>query len=61
MPMFTFLVLSPEGEFLGTTTMPDAGSVSRGHLLTMAEDPETGEHLPTVYRIRAAVPGLGYE
>jgi hypothetical protein len=58
----TFIVLSPEGEFLGTTTRPyrPNTSISRGRMYVLEEDPETGEILPTVYRITPAVRGLNY-
>jgi hypothetical protein len=55
-----FRVLSPSGEYLGDTTPPSAGTVVRGHLLTIATDPETEESYPVVYRIRPAVEGLEY-
>lgn len=55
-----FRVLSPSGEYLGDTRPPSAGTVVRGHLLSIATDPETEELYPVVYRIRPAVEGLEY-
>lgn len=57
-----FLVLSPEGEFLGRTSTPPVDFVSfgRGYLLASVSDSETGEMVPTVYSIRSIVRGLKY-
>ncbi|MFC1529948.1 hypothetical protein ACFL41_02045 [Gemmatimonadota bacterium] len=58
-----YLVVSPDGEYLGITSRPysSAGvSVAGGHLYILEEHPETGEMLPTVYRILPAVSGLVY-
>ena len=57
-----FRVLSPEGEYLGITSRPygTGAVVSHGRLLILEEDPESGEVLPTVYRILPAVEGLEY-
>ncbi len=56
------MVLNSEGEYLGTTTRPwqPATYIAQGRLYILEEDPETGEILPTVYRIEPAVPGLTY-
>lgn len=65
----TWRLISPEGEYLGTTVRPEDdvrnpvgswGRVFNGRLLIIHEDDETGEYLPTVYRIRPAVRGLKY-
>jgi len=58
----TYRLLSPEGEYLGDTTRPfkSGSSVSHGRFLILEEDPESGEIVPTVYRIRSAVAGLKY-
>ncbi len=58
----SYHVLSPEGEYLGMTTRPFrfGSSVSRGRFLILEEDSESGEILPTIYRIRPAVSGLKY-
>ena len=63
---YELMVVSPEGEYLGDTTLPTA-TISLlgtrfigGHLLTIVEDPETGEAIPTVYRLRSAVEGFTY-
>jgi len=60
--MHTFMVVSPEGEYLGTTTRParSGSSLTGGRLYILEEDSETGEVLPTVYRLEPAVPGLRY-
>jgi len=55
-----FLIFSPEGEYLGRTTPPRPGTVSRGHLLTSDVDRATEEMFPVVYQIRPAVEGLSY-
>jgi hypothetical protein len=57
-----FRVFSPEGEYLGTTLWEEHlwGRASRGHFLTIVRDPDSGESVPTVYRIRPAVRGLKY-
>ena len=58
----TFMVLNPEGEYLGTTSRPyhSSTSISGGRLYILEEDPESGEILPTIYRINPAVRGLIY-
>ncbi len=65
----TWRLFSPEGEFLGITRRPEddmrnpAGSWRRafnGRLFILHEDAETGEYLPTVYRIHPAIEGLVY-
>jgi len=55
-------VFSPDGEYLGTTLCDGliGGRPSRGHYLTIIRDPESGERVPTVYRIHPAVRGLKY-
>ncbi len=57
-----YRVLSPEGEYLGITQRPRAtsGQIVRGHFLAIVPDLETGEMVPTVYRIRPAIEGLDY-
>ena len=65
----TWRLISPEGEYLGMTVRPEDdvrnpvgswGRVFNGRLLIIHKDDETGEYLPTVYRIRPAVDGLKY-
>ncbi len=57
----THMVLSPEGEYLGSTDWPlRSGTLSRGHFLGFITDEETGEQTGTVYRIVPAVAGLEY-
>lgn len=58
-PPFTWLVLSPEGEFLGRTKAPGS-QFHNGHVLTAEEDPASGERLPVLYRMRPAVSGIDY-
>ncbi len=60
-----FRIVSPEGEYLGTTEWPPevnrfAAHVARGHLLAMVGDAEVGETIPIVYRITPAVDGFDY-
>ena len=58
----TFLIFSPEGEYLGITVLPtDWGTISRGHFLSIDSDEETGLPIPTVYRMHPTVSGLDYE
>ncbi len=57
----TFLIFSPEGEYLGITVVPTVwGTVSRGHFLSIDSDKETGLSIPNVYKIHPAVRGLIY-
>ena len=65
----TWRVISPEGEYLGNTSRPEdnlrnpPGSwrkLFNGRLLIIHEDEETGEWLPTVYRIQPIPRGLSY-
>lgn len=57
-----FMVLSPEGEYLGNTSRPYKPDtyITRGRMYILEEDPDTGEILPTVYRINPAVSGFKY-
>jgi hypothetical protein len=56
-----FRLLSPAGEYLGDVTWPVmTGRIQDGQLLGIYVEPETGEQIPTVYRIRSAVPGFDY-
>ncbi len=57
-----YYVLSPEGELLGLTTTPmiDFGYVSNGYLQASISDSDTGEMVPTIFRIKPAVKGLEY-
>lgn len=57
-----YRILSPEGEYLGRVRIPShsgAKGFSRGYLTIIRTDRETGEYLPTVYRMRP-VKGLKY-
>ncbi len=59
--VFDWLVLSPEGEYLGTTRlMTGEVNVCHGHLLTIQEDEKTGAQDLIVYRIHPMVRGLRY-
>lgn len=54
-------VLSPEGEYLGHSRWPlTFGTFKNGHFLGLVYDEETGEVVPTIYRIIPAVEGLVY-
>ena len=60
-----FHVLSPEGEYLGNTRWPvvglvSSGAIARGCFMGCAVDQETGERIPTIFRIISAVEGLEY-
>ncbi len=60
----SYRVVSPEGAYLGDTTWPTVFDgqvrVSRGLLLTIKEDRETGDLIPTVYRIIPAMKDLSF-
>ncbi|MFC1629205.1 hypothetical protein ACFL3H_08860 [Gemmatimonadota bacterium] len=59
----TYMVLSPEGEYLGITSRPfgpTGSSMAGGRLYILEENLESGEFLPTVYRIVPAFRGLDY-
>jgi len=56
-----YIVLSPEGEYLGKSLLPERNfNFSHGHLLTVHANEETGEEELIVYRIHPAVEGLDY-
>jgi len=59
---YRFRVISPEGRYLGDTTWPAVmqGQITRGCLSAVVLDPDTGEHIPTIYQIRSRVDGLKY-
>jgi hypothetical protein len=56
----SYMVISPDGEYLGTTSRPSGPSteVVDGRLLVNRSDRETGEFTLTVYEIRPLVAGL---
>ena len=58
----TFMVLSPEGEYLGMTTRPYGPNahIARGRMYILEQDAETGEIVPAIYGIRPAVRGFAY-
>lgn len=54
-------VLSPGGEYLGNSILPERISyLSRGHVTTYREDENTGESYFVVYRIISKVEGFEY-
>jgi hypothetical protein len=58
-----YRIVSPEGEYLGVTQLPDGSRrgmtrISKGCLIVVERDPETQERTIVVYRIRPAAPGL---
>jgi hypothetical protein len=54
-------IVSPEGEYLGVTELPCRfEGVSRGRLLGYVVEEETGERIPSVFRIEPLVRGLRY-
>ncbi|MFC1529145.1 6-bladed beta-propeller [Gemmatimonadota bacterium] len=57
---YRYRIFSPEGEYLGDTTLPYRGSISRGHLITLKRNDETEELYYFIFRIRPAVEGLEY-
>ncbi|MFC1629469.1 6-bladed beta-propeller, partial [Gemmatimonadota bacterium] len=60
MPLY--LVLSPDGEYLGHVRIPSLGAkgFGNGYLTIVLYEPETGERMPTVFRMHPAVSGLKY-
>jgi hypothetical protein len=57
-----FRILSPEGEYLGTSRwLGIQGTLNRGRLLAFVRDPDTDEMTATVFKIRPAVSGLIYK
>lgn len=61
-PTFSYFIISPEGEYLGKTQRFKDGRIriSRGHMLLIRSDRESGERSLLVYAIRPAVAGLKY-
>jgi len=56
-----FHVISPEGEYLGTSRQPTMmGDMANGNIYLIESDPETAAETPTIYRIIPAVRGLKY-
>ncbi len=58
-----YRVLSPVGEYLGNSRWPTTlahARLSQGHLLFLEGNDETGENVPTIYKIFPAVEGLKY-
>ncbi len=56
-----YMVVSPEGEYLGITRPPvGSAAISGGRILVNDSDSETGEFTLTVYDIRPVVRGLKY-
>jgi hypothetical protein len=57
---YTYYVISPEGEFLGTTRAPGMGRVMDGHLMGEITDPATGALTCAAWRLIARPPGFTY-
>ncbi|MFC1559344.1 6-bladed beta-propeller [Gemmatimonadota bacterium] len=57
---YTYYLLSPEGEFLGTTRAPATGRVTRGFFLGEVTDPETGRVEYTAWRLIPRSEGFLY-
>jgi len=55
-----YQVLSPDGEYLGTTRAPAAGRVLRGHLLGVRIDPRTGREDYIAWRLLPQAEGFVY-
>lgn len=56
-----YRLLSPEGEYLGDTKVPERNfNISRSHVLAFREDEETGMQIPIVYRMKPVAPGFSY-
>jgi hypothetical protein len=56
-----YRLLSPDGEYLGDVAWPvQYGRVQDGYLMGIYEDPESGERIPIVYRMRSAIEGFDY-
>lgn len=56
-----YLIFSPDGEYLGITIRPaTGGTISRGHILSIQRNAQTGSQDLIVYRIHPTVPGLKY-
>ncbi len=61
--MSLWRVLSPQGEYLGQVRMPLHSGIrgfSNGYLTIIRADLETGEQIPTVYRIHSTASGFTY-
>lgn len=56
---FLYMVLSPEGEYLGNTRHP-LGNICYGRLLVISTDEETGVKNLIVYQIQSAISGFIY-
>jgi len=55
-----YQVLSPEGEFLGSTRAPAAGRIMAGHLLGIISNGETGEEEHVAWRLDPRPEGFIY-
>ena len=56
----TYYVISPEGEFLGTTRAPAMGRVMGGHLMGESTDPATDAVTYSAWRLLPQPPGFAY-
>lgn len=59
-PGCLYYLLSPEGEFLGSTRAPVAGKIMQGNLLGIISDPETGREDHIVWRLIPRAEGFVY-
>ncbi len=57
---YPFHLLSPDGEYLGVARLPEEGRIIMGRLLAVVEDSETGEQIPTVWRLVPSARGFTY-
>ena len=57
-----YRVINPEGCYIGDTSWPLVmqGQITRGYLSAIVLDPETGEHVPTFFKIHSIVDGLEF-
>ncbi len=56
----TYHLLSPEGEYLGTTLAPGVGRITRGYFMGEVTDPETGLVEYAVWRLNPRTEGFVY-
>ena len=57
---YLYRLVSPEGEYLGLTRLPEEGEIRQGCLLAIDFDPDTDEEIPTVWRLIPQVDGFKY-
>jgi len=57
----TFHVVGPDGRYWGTAELPSGRfTFAKGRLMCTVEDPETGEMIPTIFRVVPAMEGVSY-